>query len=202
MAHPECWGRTRQNVDYHFALIPLHFTFTFLPKHRSIRAQLELMWQIYKTLGTYLKLGTGNPCAWHNKPKLEPYVWTNEKTLLATEKDGAFVPTGSRNNKTKSVQCDQTITRLYLKDGTGNPWAGHIREKVACSLAMKPRILSRVARVENVGLALPTGSDEEKFDWKTFSVILTCTWETGTPEQDRAVWKSAPPEYRRPTVLW
>ncbi|KAK6620956.1 hypothetical protein RUM43_011255 [Polyplax serrata] len=59
---------------------------------------------------------------------------------------------------------------------------------------MKPRILSRVARVENVGLALPTGSDEEKFDWKTFSAILTCTWETGTPEQDRAVWKSAPPE--------
>lgn len=71
-----------------------------------------------------------------------------------------------------------TNTYTNLNDGTGNPWAGHNNGKLNFSRALNPRILSRVARVENLGDALPTGSNRRKM--KLTNRMMTMTRQ-GTP---------------------
>lgn len=44
---------------------------------------------------TNLINGTGNACAWHNRPKLWPTTFSNVKLFDSVENVGAFDPTGS-----------------------------------------------------------------------------------------------------------
>ena len=54
------------------------------------------------------------------------------------------------------------LQRTNLKDGIGDPWAGHGRLKVFAKLAEKPEI---VFAEGNLGAEPPTGS-EKKQNWK------------------------------------
>lgn len=73
-------------------------------------------------------------------------------------------------------------------------------------LTLKPRILSSVAKVENLGEELPTGSitkkkkKDRKFPLDKSTTNLTCTWETETPEPDIAESKSRRFECRQPII--
>lgn len=123
----------------------------------------------------YLNDGTGNPWAWHRTAKLLPFSWSKDEIFDVVENVGALDPTGSKHKpyiQRVSIKMNRVPPALIkwmkefgytnLNDGTGNPWAGHNNGKLNFSRALNPRILSKVAIAENLGEALPTGSNRTK----------------------------------------
>ena len=89
------------------------------------------------------------------------------------ENFGFAKPTGSEQ---KSFQCLEVIQLfwIYLNEGVGEPWAGHVNEIPSPADILKA---DRSTIEENFGLADPMGSELERLEkkWKV-SLVQFSTW--------------------------
>lgn len=99
-----------------------------------------------KVIRTCLNNGTGNPCAWHNKPKPELISRTNDMLVASEENVGALSPTGSIcKNVINQITPIWVINVTCLNIGDGYPWAWQRRDKCW------PIFLSTYVPIESVG---------------------------------------------------